>query len=413
MTVPSVSAVIVAAGRGDRLGAGRPKALVQLAGRSLLQRSAERLCSTNAIDELVLVVPPGHAEDPTVLAARDAVIAAGTHCLVVEGGTERQESVLRGVSRSRAGDQRLVMIHDAARPLVSREDVQRTLDRAAETGAALLARPATDTLKQAHDDLRVERTLDRRNIWLAQTPQVFRRHQLISALESAASSGITLTDSASALERRGVAVTLVKANDPNPKITTTWDLEQAEARLGNNSRHDPMAMRIGLGSDLHRLEVGRPFVLGGITLDHPAGPVGHSDGDALLHAIADALLGAAGLGDIGDLFPDSDASIAGIPSSKILLEVMQQVRDAGFMIGNVDAIVSLQRPRLGPKKGEMRLRVADLLGLSTASRVSIKAKTGEGLGAVGRGEAVAAQAIASLVAVSDRPATNAREDYPN
>lgn len=410
MTVPAVSAVIVAAGRGIRLGSDRPKALVPLAGRSLLQRSAERLCSTNAIDELVLVVPPGHADDPTVLAAMDAVIATGTPCLVVEGGAERQESVLRGVTRSQAGDHRLVMIHDAARPMVSREDVKRTLDRAAETGAALLAHPATDTVKQVSDDLRVERTLNRRDVWLAQTPQVFRRRQLIEALEAAASCGITLTDSASALERHGVAVTLVEASAPNPKITTAWDLERAEAGLASNSHNGPMAMRMGLGSDLHRLEPGRPFVLGGITLDHHAGPVGHSDGDALLHAIADALLGAAGIGDIGELFPDTDASIAGISSSEILRQVLRQVRSAGFVIGNVDATINLQQPRLGNKKIEMRDHIANLLGLPTPSRVCIKAKTGEGVDAIGRGEAVGAQAIVSLAALTDRRDVSATED---
>ncbi len=402
MAEAGVSAIIVAGGQGTRLGAGVPKALVPIAGRSLLERSAARLAAVPSVDEVVLVVPADEQGNVAVIAASRTVEKAGRRAVVVAGGARRQDSVRCGIAGASAGEGRLVAVHDAARPFVAADDVERAVAVAREVGGAVLAEPARDTVKWVAEGEgeRIERTMERARVWLAQTPQVFAREVLDAALANADADRAEVTDCSSAVERAGGAVAIVAASGPNPKVTTPADLPMAAAiaaeQDGGVATMSTRAVRVGFGSDLHPLVPGRPFILGTIRLEHPTGPKGHSDGDALSHAIVDAILGAAALGDIGDMFPDTDASIEGISGTEILKGAVERVRAAGLEVGNIDATVNLERPKLGPRKAEMRERIAAALGVDQ-DRVNVKAKRGEGLDAVGRGEAVAAHVVATLI----------------
>jgi 2-C-methyl-D-erythritol 4-phosphate cytidylyltransferase/2-C-methyl-D-erythritol 2,4-cyclodiphosphate synthase len=280
----------------------------------------------------------------------------------------------------------VVVIHDAARPFASGALVARTIAAAAESGAALAALGARDTVKQVAGDV-VQATLDRQTIFLAQTPQAFRRDVLRDALAVTGDA----TDEAALAERAGHAVRIVEGEPSNIKVTTPEDLVIAEAigREGKRARTG----RAGMGYDLHRLVEGRPFILGGVTIPFERGLAGHSDADAVCHAVTDAILGAAGAGDIGRHFSDTDPRWKGASSLDLLRRAVEVVHGEGLDVGNVDATVIVERPKLAPYIEQMRANLAAVLGVSI-DRVSIKGKTNEGLGELGRGEALAVHAIA-------------------
>ena len=292
-----------------------------------------------------------------------------------------------------AGDScELLAVHDGARPLILPEQVDDMVRLGQRTYAAAPALPVTDTVKVADMAGLVQSTPDRKTLYAVQTPQVFQANILKAALQSAIQAGADITDDCSAVERLGKEVWLAPGWRENIKITTREDLTMAEAFL--REREQSMTdLRIGYGYDVHRLVPGRALVLGGVTVPFEKGLLGHSDADVLTHAVMDALLGAAALGDIGKLFPDSDARYAGADSTALLRQVTAVLAEAGWTIVNVDATVAAQAPKLAPYIPEMRERLAAAMGLD-AGRVSVKATTEEGLGFTGSGEGIAAHAAA-------------------
>ena len=384
-----VTAIIAAGGRGARMGGDRPKQLLVLGGATMLQRCVAAFDRCDRVDEIVLVVPPELATDTSLASTPD-----GTPLRVVPGGTRRQDSVARGFDASSSSSEILV-VHDAARPLCPTELIVRTIEAASRHGAAIAAMPAQDTVKQraAGDDRFVGRTLARQCIMLAQTPQAFRREVLAEAVRLGR-RGVEATDEAMLVERAGYRVALVEGDPQNIKITTEQDLSIARRLLGNTV----VTERVGIGYDLHRLVEGRPLVLGGIRIPHDRGLAGHSDGDAVCHAVADAILGAAASGDIGQHFPDTDPRWEGASSIELLRTVVDLVRSRGFVVVNLDVVVVAERPKIGLHAARMRSAVALAVGLELDA-VSIKGKTNEGVDATGRGEAIAAHAVALLRAM--------------
>jgi len=310
---------------------------------------------------------------------------------VVSGGKTRCDSVFAGLQVLSSDPPDLVVIHDGARPFVSPEVIFRTIAAAEQTGAALAARPVTDTLKQVDDQLGVAATVDRTGLWHAQTPQTFRFSTIYNAYQQARGRGWQATDDASLVERVGGTVTVVEDEVRNFKITVPDDWERAKALVAGSQQ-----LRIGHGFDVHPFAAQRPLMLGGIRIPFDQGLAGHSDADVLLHAIADALLGSAALGDIGQHFPDTDPAYKDADSTELLARTVELVSEAGYCPTNVDATVIAQRPRLADHIPAMRGHIAAILGLSE-SQVNVKATTTEHLGFVGREEGIAAQAVALVV----------------
>jgi 2-C-methyl-D-erythritol 4-phosphate cytidylyltransferase / 2-C-methyl-D-erythritol 2,4-cyclodiphosphate synthase len=390
-----VTAIIAAGGRGARFGSDRPKQLLTLAGRPILQHSVEAFVRSDRIAEIVIALPAGLAATPPAYLRGSA---KPIH--IVEGGERRQDSVANAFARVAAISE-LVLIHDAARPMVSAELIARTIDAAAEHGAAIAALQATDTVKRGNGDGVIVDTLPRSEIFLAQTPQVFRRAVLRDALALAGRSA-DATDEAMLAEAAGHHVHLVDGDPRNIKITTPADLEAAERSFPLRAAAVG-ALRIGNGYDLHRLVAGRPLILGGVTIPFEKGLQGHSDADAVCHAVTDALLGAIGAGDIGRHFPDTDPQWKDANSIVLLARAGEIVADAGYAIGNVDVVVIAQRPKLAPHVETMRVNLARALGID-ASQVSVKGKTNEGVDSMGAGEAIAVHAVALVCRLQKDPA---------
>jgi 2-C-methyl-D-erythritol 4-phosphate cytidylyltransferase/2-C-methyl-D-erythritol 2,4-cyclodiphosphate synthase len=387
-----VTAIIAAGGRGQRLGGAQPKQLRAVGGRPVLERSVAAFLAHPSVDALVVALPADLADPPPVY-----LLGTPKPLTIVAGGLRRQDSVANAF---RAIGERpdVVVIHDAARPFVSADLISRTIVAAAESGAALAALPARDTVKRARPDHIVAETLPRESIFLAQTPQAFRCDVLRDAL--AQRDAGDATDEATLAERAGHTVRLVDGEASNIKITTPDDLAVAEAiamERDGVSRAAPVRTgRVGTGYDLHRLVDGRRLILGGVTIPFERGLLGHSDADAICHAVTDAVLGAAGAGDIGRHFPDTDPQWKDASSIDLLRRAAAIIREQGFDVGNVDVVVIAERPKLAPYIDRMRANIAAALG-SAVDRVSLKGKTNEGVDAVGRGEAIAAHAVALLL----------------
>jgi 2-C-methyl-D-erythritol 4-phosphate cytidylyltransferase/2-C-methyl-D-erythritol 2,4-cyclodiphosphate synthase len=378
-----VAAIIAAGGRGLRFGSDQPKQLVPLAGIPILQRSVEAFLRCDVVSSVVVALPSDLMDEfPAYLRSASKPLD------VVAGGVRRQDSVSRAFAAI-SPEAEIVAIHDAARPLVTDALIRRTVAAAAESGAAIAAVRASDTVKRARADGAVAQTLPRDELYLAQTPQAFRRAVLRDALAIADDA----TDEAALAERAGHPVRLVDGDTRNLKITTPDDLAMAEGLLRTAAAGE--VLRIGNGYDLHRLVSGRPLILGGVAIPFDKGLLGHSDADAVCHAITDAVLGAAGAGDIGRHFPDSDPRWKGADSLRLLAESARLVRVAGYAIGNVDVVVVAERPKLLPYLEPMRANVARALGCD-AVQVSIKGKTNEGVDSVGAGDAIAVHAVALL-----------------
>lgn len=378
-----VSAIIAAGGRGTRFGAAVPKQLLTLGGRTVLQHSLDAYLAHPLVTDVVVALPADLLSDvPAYLKNRLKPV------YVVEGGDRRQDSVARAFARVPA-EAAIVVIHDAARPLVPADVITRTIHAAAESGAAVAALRATDTVKRGDAAGLVRETLPRDEVFLAQTPQAFRPSVLRAALALPGDA----TDEATLAERAGHPVRLVEGDPRSMKITTPADLAAAERLTGGSS--GATTLRIGNGYDLHRLVAGRPLVLGGVTIPFARGLTGHSDADAVCHAVTDAILGAAGAGDIGRHFPDTDPAWKGANSLDLLRASAGVVRTAGFRVVNVDVTVIAQAPKLVPYIDAMRAQVGEALGCG-ASRVSIKGKTNEGVDSMGAGDSIAVHAVALL-----------------
>lgn len=386
-----VTAIIAAAGSGRRLGAAKPKQLLDIGGGSMLHHSVRAFFDHPRVSDIVVVLPKD--QQSFVFAAGDTnELARRPGIRVVAGGERRQDSVANGFDAASA-DTDVILIHDAARPFVTADLIERTIDAAARHGAAIAALQSRDTVKQVDAAGAITGTIPRETIYLAQTPQGFRRDVLAQAI-AAARSGVEATDEAALAERAGYKVHVVDGDPGNVKVTTAEDLEAARARMGRTAK-PARTGRAGTGYDLHRLVEGRPLVIGGVTIPFDKGPLGHSDGDVVCHAATDAILGAAGLGDIGRHFPDSDPRWKGADSVALLAQAAAMVADAGYEVGNLDVTVVLERPKIKDRIDEMRARVAQALAVD-AARVSIKGKTNEGVDAIGRGEAIAAHAVALI-----------------
>jgi 2-C-methyl-D-erythritol 4-phosphate cytidylyltransferase/2-C-methyl-D-erythritol 2,4-cyclodiphosphate synthase len=373
-----VTAIIAAGGQGARFGAGQPKQWLTLRGRTLVQWALDAFLASASVTDVVVAVPaatlaqpPGYLHHPRVR--------------LVAGGPSRQASVAAAfaVAREQAS---IVVVHDAARPLVSLELIARTIEAAGRDGAAIAAIGIHDTVKRSAGDGWIARTVPRAGLFIAQTPQAFRVEVLSAALVAAGQSAAT--DEAMLVEDSGHRVRLIEGNARNIKITTIEDMRMAESYLSGGGD-----VRVGHGYDLHRLVPDRPLVLAGLRIPFEKGLAGHSDADAVCHAVTDALLGASGLGDIGRHFPDTDPAWKDADSLVLLTRVVELVTAAGYSVGNVDVTVLAERPKLAPHADAMRASLARVLGVDMSS-VSVKSKTNEGVDAVGAGDAIAVHAVA-------------------
>ncbi len=384
----SAVAILVAAGRGVRAGSGPPKQFRALKGRPLVAWTLRPFAASPEIRRTVLVVP-----DPEEARRQlSAWIPEGHEIEFVAGSETRQGSTRAGLLR--ASDARLVLVHDGVRPFVTPDFIRRILAAAEEEGAAVPLVPVRETLKRIGGEGRVVETVPRGEYALAQTPQGFRREVLEEAIRRAEAAGYEGTDEAELVERLGRSVARVEGLPENLKITTPGDFAIAESILDRESASEPP--RVGVGYDVHALVPGRRLVLGGVEIPHGAGLAGHSDGDLICHAAIDALLGAAGLPDIGSLFPDSDPAYRGASSLQMLAVTAAKAREAGYALGNLDLVVVAEEPILSPHLAAMRGNLARALGCDP-DRVGIKGKRGEGIGFEGRREGMAAHAVALVV----------------
>jgi 2-C-methyl-D-erythritol 4-phosphate cytidylyltransferase/2-C-methyl-D-erythritol 2,4-cyclodiphosphate synthase len=390
--LPRHFAIVPAAGVGSRLGADRPKQYLDLDGATMLERTVQVLLACPWIERLLVVISP---EDD--VARGLAGLKDGRIRMAARGGATRRASVLGGLlelaEQFGARDHDWVWVHDAARPGVDAASLNRLHEAlATERIGALLALPVADTVKRGGNQRSLQ-TIDREGLWLAQTPQVFGLGRLREALQRHHS----VTDEASAIEANGLSPALVAGNLRNFKVTTMNDLQAMRASLALSRESAAARFRIGQGWDVHALVPGRALLIGGVTVPFERGLLGHSDADVLLHAITDALLGAAALGDIGRHFPDTDARFAGADSRVLLREALVRVRAAGWVPGNVDCTVVAQAPKLAGHIPAMVAAIAADLGIEP-SQVNVKAKTAEKLGFAGRGEGIEAHATVLLVA---------------
>jgi 2-C-methyl-D-erythritol 4-phosphate cytidylyltransferase/2-C-methyl-D-erythritol 2,4-cyclodiphosphate synthase len=378
------SAIIVAAGSGERAGPGGPKQWRSLAGRPIARWSLEALLQAGA-SEVVVVVGP----DQEGLAQTSFAGLSGWR--LARGGATRDASVMAGLAALQAGPDMPVLIHDAARPFVTQALARRLAAAALEHDGAIPALPVADTLKrfaQGSGSARIE-TASREGLHRAQTPQAFRR-RIIEAAYAAWPAGEVPTDDAAVVERAGGAVVLLPGDPRLFKLTYPEDFDMAEALAAAATR-----TVVGLGFDAHRFGPGDAVWLCGCEVAHDHGLVGHSDADAGLHALTDAILGAIGEGDIGDHFPPTDPQWKGAPSSLFLEHAAALIAARGGRIANVDVTLICERPKIKPHRQAMRERIAQLLGLPV-ERVSVKATTTEAMGFTGREEGLAAQAVASI-----------------
>ena len=372
--LPSVTAIIVAAGASRRMGFDKLSYRLP-DGRTVLETSCALFAAHPAVDELMLVAGGNRPQCEAIAAA------CPKPCTVVQGGATRADSVCSGLAAAKG---QLVAIHDAARPFASAEIITAALQAAAESGAAAPAVPVKDTIKIADQDGKVVATPDRAMLYAVQTPQCFDRALYLQALEAVSGEKASLvTDDCSLFELAGLPVTLTAGDYANLKITTKEDLQKEKT------------MRIGHGYDVHRLVEDRKLILGGVEVPYEKGLLGHSDADVLLHAVMDAVLGAAALGDIGQHFPDTDPAYKGADSLALTREVAKIIAAHGYKVGNIDATILCQRPKLAPHIPAMRQNIADAFGLPLDA-VSVKATTEEHLGFTGEGLGIAAHAVALI-----------------
>ena len=389
-----VSAVIAAGGQGTRVGGDVPKQLQDLGGKTLLAMAIKPFDRCRRVDEIVVVIPEAFDGKESTMG-----IKGNTPLRFVSGGSRRQDSVALGVDIVRK-DTDVVLVHDAARPFCTVSLIEHVIDATIEAGAVVPAIRVIDTVKKAVVDdtggaQYVEATLARDRIYLAQTPQGFALDVLQDAVELGR-NGVTATDEAGLVEKNGHAVRLVEGDMENFKVTTPDDFYRARNRITGGSFDEGPRMRIGFGYDSHRMVQGRRLVLGGIEIPHKSGLDGHSDADAVCHAITDAVLGAVAAGDIGQHFPDTDPQWKDVSSIDLLCKAVAIVSGLGFCVGNIDVVVIAEQPRIGPYVRVIKERLSGPLGVSS-SLISIKGKTAEGMDSVGRGEAIAVHAVATVV----------------
>ncbi len=397
MNPPQVAAIIPAAGSGLRMGLPSPKQFFELEGIPILIHTLRVFQQVEAIGVIIVVVPPDDCCRVEELVRKYGLTKVYR---VTEGGKERQDSVRLGLEAV-PDEVELVLVHDGVRPFVPAAVVENCLREAEISGAAMAAIPVTDTLKAVSTEKMIEKTIKRDGVWQAQTPQAVQKSLLKKAYALAADKkDFTATDEAGLMELLGHPVKVVTGSEKNIKITRQEDLILARAIL-SESGETAKAMgkeseyRSGYGYDAHRLAADRHLILGGEKIPHEKGLLGHSDADVLTHALCDAMLGAAGLGDIGEHFPDTDQKYKDISSMKILESVAALISDKGYMLANADITVVAQQPKLAPYFSAMKKNLAAACGVNPAG-INLKATTTEGLAFEGREEGMSAHAVVML-----------------
>ncbi len=386
MSNPAVAVVVVAAGSGSRLGHSEPKAFVELRGVPILEHALNGVFDAVEAAQVVVVVPRAKLAAAKAIAARAAGAASG-YLTVVAGGETRQASVAAGLAALDPAVE-LVLVHDAARALTPGALFDRVISAVrtggAEGGGVIPALPVSDTIKRIDRREKVVATVNRADLVHVQTPQGFPR----AALEAAYASAVKdHTDDAALFQEAGGEVSIVEGEARAFKITTPWDLRRAENVLGVSS-----GLRTGLGVDVHAYDDSAPLWLGGVYWPDEPGLAGHSDGDVVIHAICDALLSAAGLGDMGGRFGSADPRFKDARSETFLRETLTLVTGSGFVVGNLAVQVIGKRPRIAPRRGEVETLLTGLVG----APVSVSATTTDGLGFTGRGEGITAIALATI-----------------
>jgi 2-C-methyl-D-erythritol 4-phosphate cytidylyltransferase / 2-C-methyl-D-erythritol 2,4-cyclodiphosphate synthase len=389
----SVTALIVAAGRGARAASesGRPKQYCRLGGIPMLERTIGAFAAHPSVDDILVVI---HPDDTPLYQAASRPFAARLRA-PVSGGALRQDSVRAGLEALAAAAPASVLIHDAARPFVDAPLITRVIASLDAHDGALPCLPVTDTLKRASQG-RITGTVERDQLWRAQTPQGFRFAAILAAHRAASSGGAReFTDDAGIAEWFGLDVALVEGSEDNRKLTTAEDLRRADELLHGEPTRPAGTIRVASGYDVHAFGAGDAVTLCGVRIPHSKKLTGHSDADVALHALTDALLGVIAEGDIGVHFPPSAARWRGVASELFLKHAASLVRERGGVIVHVDVTLICEAPRIGPYREAMRAAIAAMLGLDVG-HISIKATTNEGLGFIGRSEGIAAMATATV-----------------
>lgn len=380
------AAILVAAGRGLRAGAGGPKQYREIGGQTVIFRAMQAFCRHPDVFAVQPVVNP---DDTAIF---DAAVATLRYQPATPGGATRQASVLAGLEALAESKPDIVLIHDAARPFVTEGVISRAINGAGRTGAAIPTVPVADTIKQVCDAGNVTATPDRASLRIAQTPQAFRFDVILDAHRRAAREGRSdFTDDAALAEWAGLTVATFEGDPANMKLTTPEDFVREEARLAAALGD----IRTGTGYDVHAFGDGDHLMLCGVRVPHTRGFLAHSDGDVGLHALVDAILGALADGDIGSHFPPSDPQWKGAASDKFLKYAVDRVTARGGRIANLEVTMICERPKIGPLRDVMRARIGEITGVNV-SRVAVKATTSERLGFTGREEGIAATASATI-----------------
>lgn len=377
----NIYAIIVAAGRGRRFGGDLPKQYCRLGAQTVLYRTVRAFLTHPKITGVRVII---HPDDQSLY---ESSVAGLTLLDPVFGGLTRQESVLHGLDSLKDLHANAVLIHDAARPFVSTDVIDRVIEKIEINTGVIAAVTVADTIKREENGVCTQ-TVDRSHLWRAQTPQGFLFSEIYQAHQ--AHAGAQLTDDAAVMEADGKKIVLTTGDEDNFKITTRADLDRAERMI-----HMNMEFRTGTGFDVHRFDEGNFVTLCGVEVPHSHGLSGHSDADVALHALTDAIMGAIGAGDIGSHFPPSEAQWKGASSDRFLEKACQLVAERGAAIVNLDLTIICERPKIGPYREAMRARIAEIAGIDV-DRVSVKGTTTEKLGFTGRGEGIAAQASASI-----------------
>ena len=383
------SAIIPAAGKGRRFGRDFNKVFAEVAGKPIIAHTLSVFQTSPLIDEIILVCGKEDLASCLEIVERFGLDKVSA---VVEGGERRQQSVRIGLLHTRP-DAEIIVIHDGARPLVTESIIRESVSAARLYGAAIAASPVTDTVKSADAESFVTATLRREELYAVQTPQSFRRSLIVDAHEKAVTAGVDATDDAALVELIGGRVKITPGSPENIKVTQPQDIEYVNSKL---SREAAPVARCGFGYDIHRFGDGRKLVLGGVEFPGVEGLDGHSDADVLLHAVCDALLGAAAAGDIGRLFPDTDSQYKGICSMTLLSRVGQALAEGGWKVVNIDVTLVAQKPKIAPFVEDIRVNISSALDIHR-DQVSIKATTAEGLGSIGRVEGIACYSVANVV----------------
>ena len=385
-----ITAIITAAGSGKRMKMDVNKVFILFNGKPILAYTIGAFIRSQEIDELIITTAKDEENKVEEIVKS---LNVNIPYKIIEGGKERQDSIFNAL-KNVSSDAEIILVHDAARPYIQPEVISKVIKEARENKAAIVAVKVKDTIKEEADSI-VTNTLDRNKIWVVQTPQAFNAQLLKEAYLKAKEDNFLGTDDSSLVERLGVAVKIVEGDYSNIKITTQEDLELL--RLFMKNLNDNMKYpRVGIGYDVHQLVEDRKLIIGGVEIPHTKGLLGHSDADVLLHAIKDALLGAASLGDIGRHFPDSDSRYKGASSLELLKEVGSILAKKDFRINNIDATIVAQKPKLAPYIEKMNQNIAYALNIDI-SQVNVKATTTEKLGFAGTEQGMAAYATVTII----------------